>query len=453
MARTVKRRKSPPVRGSEVELEATITELAPGGKGVAVVTLGADRRAVFVRGAASGDRVKLLVDTRSRPARGRILQLLSASPTRVASPPCAWVDACGACDWMHVAPEGQRAAHEAHVRAALPAGARDAVPLTVHPSPTPLGYRTRARVHARASGGRAIVGMNEAGTREPAEVDSCVILHPQLESARRRLEALFEGAHGRGEIQLGLGAARGEERPAVLDVRWDNHLPGSFYGRVEGAVRDGWLAGAQVTAGEARVPARIGDPTPWMLAGDGLPLRLAPGGFGQASDDGNGALARRVASLARTATTAKPDARVLELYAGAGNFTVLLAALGSPVTAVESSPESCEAARSNLLSRGLAAKAKIVAADASSFAIPAGTHLVILDPPRTGAREAVTRIVASSVRHVLYVSCDTQTLARDLAVLEPSFAPASVDVFELFAQTSHVEVVVHLVRTARPGRS
>ena len=290
--------------------------------------------------------------------------------------------------------------------------------------------------------------MNEARTHDPVEVESCAVLHPALESARARLGSLLEGAHGRGEIQLALGALVGSTRPAVLDVHWSGALAAACFARIERAVADGWLAGARVTAGETRSPAKIGDPTPWIRGGDGAPLRLPPGGFGQASDDGNALLARRVAELARVAVAGRPDARALELYAGAGNFTVLLAPLSQPLVAVESGRESCDAARLNLDARGLASRARVVEGDAAAFAVPPQTYLVVLDPPRTGAREACARIAESSVKHVVYVSCDTQTLARDLALLAPRFAPRAVEAFELFPQTSHVEAVVHLSRSS-----
>jgi 23S rRNA (uracil1939-C5)-methyltransferase len=436
--------------GPLAELDVTIDELAPGGDGVAIAVMGGERRAIFVRRVARGDRVRLAIDARTRPARGRVLTLLEPSPDRVV-PACAWADRCGGCDWMHVSAGGQRHAHVEHVRAALPPAWRGH-PVSMHAMPSPLGYRTRARVHARASGGRAIVGMNEVRTRDPVEVDSCAVLHPDLDAARGRLAALLDGAHGRGDAQIALGAHGPGARPAVLDLRWSGALPAACFARLGRAVEDGWLAGARVTAGEARVPAKVGDPTPWILAGDGDPLRLAAGGFGQASDEGNVALSRRVLECAQGACDAKADARVLELYAGAGNFTVLLAAQPSTrVLSVESDREGCDAARANLEARGLAARAKVVEGDAAGFEVPAGTHLVVLDPPRTGAREACARIAASSARHVVYVSCDTQTLARDLALLAAggTFAPRSIDAFELFPQTSHAETVVHLERSRR----
>src|SRR6185437_14938835 len=120
------------------------------------------------------------------------------------SPPCVYVARCGGCDWMHVSAKGRETAYVDHLTRALPAAWREQ-PITFHSAPASLGYRTRARVHVRASGGRAIVGMNAARSNEPVEVDTCVILDPTIERARQKLASLFEGAHGDGDVQLAHG--------------------------------------------------------------------------------------------------------------------------------------------------------------------------------------------------------------------------------------------------------
>ena len=430
-----------------MSLVLSITSLAPGGDGVAIVEMGGERRAVFVRGASVGDRVKVDVDASRRPARGRVLELLEEGPTRVA-PACAHVARCGGCDWMHVSLAAQRDAHEGEVRRALPEAWRG-VTIVAHDAPpgAALAYRSRARVHVRASGGRAIVGMHEAGSNEPAEVDTCVVLAPELDVARGRVAAFFDGAHGHGDAQLALGSVDGDgARRAVLDLRWSGALPAACFARIERATLAGEWAGARLVQGDTRKPAIIGDPTPWMRGADGAPLRLAAGGFGQASEAANAQLAKRVAELAAQALPPEGSRRVTELYAGAGNLTVLLARASSDVTAVESSRDACDAARANLAARDL--RAKVVEADAAAYAWPKTTRLVVLDPPRTGARDVATRLAEAPVRHVIYVSCDPQTLGRDLATLAGAgYAPRAVETFEMFPQTSHVETVVALERT------
>ena len=69
-----------------------------------------------------------------------------------------------------------------------------------------------------------------------------------------------------------------------------------------------------------KVPAKIGDPTPWVVGPDGEPLRLAPGGFSQAAEEGNAVLVTRAVALASEIAAAGVSA--VELYAGAGNLTI-----------------------------------------------------------------------------------------------------------------------------------
>lgn len=420
-------------------LRLRIDSVAPGGDGVAHVEIEGQRRAVFVPGTVTGDVVQAHVDASRRPARGLLAEVLERGPSRV-EPECRWSDRCGGCDWMHVAPGAQLELHVEHVREALPEAWRT-MPIAARPAGERLGYRTRARVHVRCERGRVDVGMHEARTHEPVTVDRCVVLDPSLEAARRTLGALFAGSRGRGDVALALG----EERVPVLDVRWQGDLAREVFARLESAVSGGSIAGARVAEGEVRRPAVVGDPTPWMKGADGLPLRLAPGGFAQASESTNAALAKHVAELA----AGRSAERAVELHAGSGNLSVVLSRAVAELTTVESSREACEAARANLQARGL--KARVVEGDADAYAWSAATRLVVLDPPRTGARAVAERLAASPVARVLYVSCDPQTLGRDLGILSRVYRPASVAVFEMFPQTSHVETVVGLEKV-RPAR-
>jgi 23S rRNA (uracil1939-C5)-methyltransferase len=330
-----------------------------------------------------------------------------------------------------------------------------------HPPARALGYRTRARVHIEAkrdetlvggrrgpadggTRGRVMVGMFARGSHEPAPVDTCVVLDPVLDRAREALGSWLEGAKGRGEAQLGLGLP-GERRKAVLDLRWSGDLPGAVFARLERAVKESALAGVRIFSGDARLPAKIGDPTPYIVGADGIPLRLAPGGFSQATEEGNALLVRRVAELAREL----PPGPCTELYAGAGNLTVLLARDRETV-AVEQDHDACVAARENLEARGLTAS--VVETDASAYPIPKATRLVVLDPPREGAR-AVAEDLAERARKsrapaIVYVACDPPTLARDVRTLtEAGYIVRAVETFEMFPHTSHVETVVVLVQS------
>jgi 23S rRNA (uracil1939-C5)-methyltransferase len=420
-----------------VRIDATITSVAPGGDGVAHVELRGERRAVFVPHTAPGDVIRAEADVSSRPARGKLLEVVTPSPDRV-TPACPWSLRCGGCDWMHLSASAQEHGHIDHVRAALPAAWRT-LPITSHAAPEMLEHRTRARLHIRGSRGKVTVGMHEARTHDPVEVDTCAVLEPTLELGRRSVGPLFEGARGRGEARIALGV----ERLPVLDVTWRGEVPAACFGRLERAVQERTFAGVRLTVGDATRPATVGDPTPWMAGADGLPLRLSAGGFGQATERMNATLARYV----QRAVGALRESRAVELYAGAGNLSVLLARAIQGLVVVEADREACEAARANLAARAL--EARVVEGDAADYVWATTTGLVVLDPPRTGALKVAERLIESRVAHVVYVSCDPQTLGRDLGHLAQAYEPRAVATFEMFPQTSHVETVVLLERRRR----
>jgi 23S rRNA (uracil1939-C5)-methyltransferase len=236
--------------------------------------------------------------------------------------------------------------------------------------------------------------------------------------------------------------ALGQTRLAVFDIQWRGQVADASFGRLDRAVQEGAIGGAQITTSGASRPARIGDPTPWTTGGDGEPLRLAVGGFAQANERMNEELAAWVAQRVHRWA---PQATV-ELFAGSANLSVRLARETARLVCVESSGPACDVARLNLAERHL--DVRVVEGDAQAYAWKPATDLVILDPPRTGARAVAERLRASRVRRVVYVSCDAQTLGRDLAILAETYTPVSVATFEMFPQTSHVEIVVALERTS-----
>jgi 23S rRNA (uracil1939-C5)-methyltransferase len=429
--------------GRTRSLDTTIAELSPGGEGVAIEEIDGERRAIFVPGVVKGERVRVEADLSRRPARARLLEVLQPSAARV-GPECPWFEACGGCDWMHLSLEEQARSHAAIVAAVLPPAFRG-VDVITHRALRGRGYRTRARIHVDARRGRVIAGMYGRGSHAPVSVETCLVLDPVLDRARAALPAWLEGARGRGEAQLALGKPTAE-RKAVIDLRWTGELPAAVFGRFERAVAEGAVAGARLYAGDVRVPATIGDATPWIMGGDGAPLRLSPGGFSQATEEGNVELARRTVALADAIA---PGATTLELFAGAGNLTVLFAQTRT-ITAVEIVREACDAARANLAARGLSARVRVIEGDAGTHPIGRDAKLVVLDPPRAGAKEAVRMLASRLPSHsrpaIVYVSCDPPTLGRDLSTLaDAGYQLAAIETFEMFPHTSHVETIAALV--------
>ncbi len=233
----------------------------------------------------------------------------------------------------------------------------------------------------------------------------------------------------------------------MLAIEWPTVLPPSAFAASERFVSEGKLAGVAIALAGASAPAIVGDPRALSTASDGVPLATPAFGFAQASEVGDAALVRLV--IARAEAAGK---KVLELFAGSGNFTVALAREAAAVTAVESVEPAVRAARANLADRG-ATNVKLSPGDADAIRPPAGYDVVVLDPPRAGARGACAAIAKKPPARVVYVSCDPATLGRDLVtLLAAGLRVASLDAVDLFPGTSHVEVVATLVRErAAPG--
>jgi 23S rRNA (uracil1939-C5)-methyltransferase len=399
-----------------------------------------DRGAVLVPGTLPGERVVAAVEPlHGGLGRGRLLELLQASPSRV-EPACSEVRRCGGCELMHADLETQRATRRGHLLDALRRafGGIDLPPPTLHSPGPPLAYRQRARLLAEAGRGGVRLGYRGARSHALVAVRSCPVLRPELETSMAPVAALLEGSRGRGEVLLALGAGA----LPVAEIHWRGTLAAEAFQRADAGVRSGALAGVRLWAEGATAPAVFGDPRPEVRGADGAPLWIAPGGFAQPSEEGGLALAARVAEL----TT--PGARLVELFAGSGTLTVALGRgrrTGEPYLAVEQAPEAVAVLRENLAARQLAIKVR--EADANAIAIPPATHTVVLDPPRAGAAGACAAIAAARPREVVYVSCNPATLARDLPVLHAAgLRPSHVELFDLFPQTAHQECVVRLER-------
>lgn len=392
----------PGLTPAEESFACRVRELAAGGDGVATLP---DGRVLFLPFTAPGDRVEArVVESHSRWARGRVLQVVEPGAARVA-PPCPVFGRCGGCSWQHLAYPAQLRAKARILRDALQrigGIVLDALPVLT-PSPRPYAYRSRARLLRR---GRE-VGLRARGAHELCALESCPVLAPELEAGLAELAASPADPTGEAEWELALGRG-GALRCAPLDRR----VPG-------------------------------GDPLELSVLG--AELRVSVGVFVQA----NGLLLEELVRAVVEATAAgiPADARGLELHAGAGFFTLPLARRFREWVAVESDRRAVTDLRCNLDRAGAshvrverARAGRLLAARVLREA-PGRLHRVLLDPPRSGLeRGAAQSLVSLAPGRIVYLSCDPATLARDARVLvEGGYRLRALRGFDLFPQTPHVE--------------
>jgi len=298
---------------------------------------------------------------------------------------------------------------------------------------------------------RGRLGFYARGTHSLVEPEACPIARPALSAlipALRR--AVRESRVPYCEVEA-VESADGRVVLSVCCRPVEARYLADLLGRVPGVagVDAGGGRGRQVR-GDVRVR--------WPTLGPGGAQAFVEQdarGFAQANAGLNPRLVETVLSLAAP----QPGERVLELYAGAGNLTVPLAASGAEVTAVEVSRAALSDAAT-----ATAGRARTIAGDVGTVAARLAEQgerfdVVVADPPRTGFGPGIAAAIGATATapgsRVVVCSCDPATMARDCAAIAsagaPPDAPRRVErlvMVDMFPQTRHVEAVARLASRA-----
>lgn len=382
------------VQGRGLVFEAEVIGLADTGNAVVEHP---DGRRVFVPGAWLGERVRVKIrELKSQYAIADLVAVLEASPERI-DPPCAFhgfsAHQCGGCAWMFVTYAAQLQAKQERVEQAIQRLLPGQAVLPIRPAPEPLGYRARAQLK---TDGREL-GFVANAQRQLVAVDDCLVLSEHnratLYALRRQLpNAVWEPKKKQDWTTLDI-----DESVSAGGVSINKRLPFQQANRSQNDVMRAWLQ-EHLT---------------------GLPRRLP----------------------------------VLELFAGSGNFTEVIAAAGfTDITAVEAVAEAIVALTARTLPGVEAQTCDLFDETAFTALIQRqrAAEVLVLDPPRDGLKCRTALFERRSrLREVFYISCDLATFCRDLRdFLAAGYHLEELQPVDLFPQTPHVELLAHLRRSA-----
>jgi 23S rRNA (uracil1939-C5)-methyltransferase len=409
-------------------------------------------KTVFIAGALPGERVTFRRrGFHKSHDEAELVDVLEPSPQRV-TPRCAHFGVCGGCALQHLDPAAQIEAKQKELIGNLQRIGNVAPERWLPPLLGPhWNYRRRARLSSRyvTKKGRSLVGFREKQGKYVADVQKCEVLAEPVGSLVGALGELLTGLQRRESLpQIEVALSDGEH---VLVFRVLDPLPDSDLDRLREFERARGLRILLQPGGLDTVTPLTPGPVDlhYRLDEFGLKLDFGPTDFVQV----NAAINRSMVARAIELLEVGPADRVLDLYCGLGNFTLPLARRAAEVVGVEGEAGLIARARANADANGLA-NARFHVADLSvapDRTLPwmrAGYDQVLLDPPRVGAREVLSAVAHLAPRRVVYISCHTGSLARDLGVLthELGFRLRAAGVLDMFPHTTHVESIAVLDR-------
>lgn len=438
----------------------SIESLAYGGDGVGHL---ADGRVAFVAGGFPGDECQVeYVNTDDRFVRARLENLVEASPERV-QPLCpeAASGRCGGCPWAGLAYDAQlRWKRQAVVDALERIAHMDAAWVEAHvpaciASKREWHYRNKVEFEVGLDvAGRFTLGMHARGG-DFTPISSCALIPGKFSQAPKALTGALRFAAGQEDLGIERVGIRVSTRTNDVEVAlWTNtgRFPRARVAQVVGesmsvkglGVTRVLLKGSAKERKVAGVESLRGRGA-WNEVINGMNMLISAPSFFQVNTPGAEVLTRLVFEGLH------PNGLdyMLDLYSGAGTFTLPLAHEAQRVAAVESAGSSVRDLRRNLERNKL--DADVIGGDAARELSGLGApDKVVVDPPRSGLGEkAIQGLCASGAHAIVYVSCNPTTLARDLVQLQAGgYQVERVTPVDMFPQTYHVETVAILTKTS-----
>ncbi len=395
---------------------------------------------LIVRVAAKGEGATADGRYVALAAPGDVLEAdgsLTLGPDHV-PPACRHFPTCGGCQLQHLSERALTAYVGDRVAGAARGQGIDPGEVAA-PHLSPPATRRRATLHAQAIGKRVVIGFREAGAHRIVDMRECPVIAAPLFALVAPLRALLER---RGDRKLAV-----DIELVLADQGAAMNLSGL---KIEGLVqieamldfaKDNALARLTVDAGDG--PETTWEPEPVTVTFGTVPVALPVGAFLQATRDGEDALA------AAARDWLGGSAAVADLFSGLGTFAFALAGPGTKVLAVEGARDAhfaCQAAARQ-------AGAPVHALHRDLYRNPLRTEElnrfsgVLLDPPRSGAREQVIQLAASTVPRVVYISCNPASWAKDAAtLLAGGYRLAALRPVGQFRWSTHVELASLFVR-------
>lgn len=460
----IKTKKKPTKKAPSKEtLKLTIDALDTEGIGLARH----EGKTALVQGALPGETVVVEVEHVGRThIYTSLRKVLRNAPQRTANVPCKKELACLGCPLIGMKYHAQLDYKKQRVADALAAHGlpHDELVQPTLASEPPVAYRASAKLVFGRKREKVQIGLYKRGTHDVVDCPDCAVHHPLInrivavvrDEVQRQGISVYSSRHKNGLLRYLLIRVSPENDKAMVtfvsNFRDLQQLPklGKWLMRkvpeVIAVHQNVNSSTGNVILGQETLKLH-GTPDLIDRVGD-IRLRIAPSAFFQV----NTRQAARIYALVREWAQLKKNQAALDLYCGIGGIALHLAKDAGQVFGIEVVPEAVRNAADNARLNDLS-NCRFQAGDASeelrklSEQLPS-LAVATVNPPRKGCDpEVLETLTALEPRKLIYVSCDLDTLSRDLALLvEKGYRIDKVQPVDMFPQTSHVETVVLLTR-------
>ena len=433
------------MKSRDQKISLTIQRLGIHGEGIGYL----DGYTLFVDGALPGEEIEAeLIEEKKSYGRAEVLTFRTRSPHRV-KPPCPYFGKCGGCQIMHLDYGEQLVVKRQRVIDALERiGKFTGVEvLDCRPSPQPLGYRNKIQLPTIGSK----LGLYARNSHDLVEIEKCYIHSALGEEVFCHLSRLLK-AHNPKELNLRhvlIKSAYYTQQVLVIFV-----TRGGATTTLRKVARDLKKACPKVRG----VVQNINNhPSNTILSNDyrilegegvleekicGLSFKVSPSSFFQVNPLQAEELYRKALDLAQLTG----EETLLDSYCGVGTLSLLFAKKAKRVIGVECNPSAIEDAKENARKNQIS-NVEFICDDAERYITTlSAVDVALLNPPRKGCEVAFLENLAQlAPKRIIYISCNPATLARDLGFLnQHGFRIETVQPFDMFPQTAHVETLVSL---------
>lgn len=368
---------------------------------------------IFVKGALPDEVVDIKIEEKKKDySIARVLEIIEPSQWRI-KPSCEVYGLCGGCQLQHADYDYQLNIKAEVLKDILKRISRLEFEIIPMRALRPYNYRYRAQFKIDRSG----IGFYKEASRELIPLQSCPLMIDRINSL---FPVLQELSHFRSLKEIHVSSNAREALVYLKGINYNDDIIKLLSKEISGIAFENKVFGSEYI----------------NLSLDGLSYTVSSRSFFQTNWELNEILIKRISELIYDS-----NIRLLDLYAGAGNFSIPLSKKVKEITAVEENSFAFNDLKRNIELNEIK-NCKAINSPIEKFRPSGRNDIIIIDPPRPGMTDrALKRVIEAEPEWIFYVSCNPATLARDIKKLSDRYEVQGVEIFDFFPNTYHIETL------------